>query len=139
MSPVQNKARGSPVLYPLFICVIRVIRGEILQRVTASTVPLVLFRLRGHNPRPVRAQRPRMSVRGAAGRGARGEGGGRSMSNTWKRILTVGLLLGVVVGSFVYFRQVYTTSKRLRTIDPGRFYRSGQLSEVGFRDAVERF
>jgi protein tyrosine phosphatase (PTP) superfamily phosphohydrolase (DUF442 family) len=41
--------------------------------------------------------------------------------------------------SFVWFRAVYTHGKRLREVEPGRFYRSGQLTVAGFTDAVKRF
>ncbi|HTU16636.1 MAG TPA: tyrosine-protein phosphatase [Gemmataceae bacterium] len=49
-------------------------------------------------------------------------------------------LVGVIfVVPAVYCRYVGVTSKRLRTVDPGRFYRSGQMTAEGFADAVERF
>jgi tyrosine-protein phosphatase SIW14 len=49
-------------------------------------------------------------------------------------------LVGViVVAPTVYFREVYDTNKRLRVVDPGRFYRSGQMTADGFADAVERY
>ena len=41
--------------------------------------------------------------------------------------------------SFVWFRATYTHNKRLREVEPGRFYRSGQLTVGGFTEAVERF
>lgn len=39
----------------------------------------------------------------------------------------------------VHFRWVYTHSKRLREVTPGRFYRSGELTADGFIDAIIRF
>jgi protein tyrosine phosphatase (PTP) superfamily phosphohydrolase (DUF442 family) len=38
----------------------------------------------------------------------------------------------------VYFRSVYDHGKRLRVVDPGRLYRSGQLTADGFEDTVRR-
>ncbi len=54
------------------------------------------------------------------------------------------VLLGVLVVSFglgvyVYFRAVYGHHKRFRVIEPGRFYRSGQMTAAGFTDVVRRF
>lgn len=50
------------------------------------------------------------------------------------------ILVGViVVAPMVYFREVYDTNKRLRVVDPGRFYRSGQMTADGFADAVQRY
>jgi protein tyrosine phosphatase (PTP) superfamily phosphohydrolase (DUF442 family) len=49
------------------------------------------------------------------------------------------IFLGLALGSYVYFRSVYTHSKRLREIVPGRVYRSGQLTADGFANAVDRF
>ncbi|HEY7426136.1 MAG TPA: dual specificity protein phosphatase family protein [Gemmataceae bacterium] len=52
----------------------------------------------------------------------------------------VAALVGViVVAPVVYFRCVYDTHKRLRIVDPGRLYRSGQMTADGFADAVERY
>jgi hypothetical protein len=47
------------------------------------------------------------------------------------------LLLGVA--PYVYFRSVYAHGKRLREVEPGRFYRSGQMTAEGFAEAVARF
>ena len=46
------------------------------------------------------------------------------------------LMVAVVVWGVYAFRADYTHSKRLRTVESGRFYRSGQLTEAGFREAV---
>jgi hypothetical protein len=46
-----------------------------------------------------------------------------------------GLLVGV---PFLHFRAVYDHARRLRVVTPGKFYRSGQLTAAGFRDAVAR-
>jgi protein tyrosine/serine phosphatase len=44
----------------------------------------------------------------------------------------------VVVFPVVYYRMVYTHSKRLRVIEPGRVYRAGQMTAEGLTDAVRR-
>jgi hypothetical protein len=49
------------------------------------------------------------------------------------------LVVVIVVAPIVFFRCVYDTHKRLRVVDPGRVYRSGQMTADGFADAVERF
>jgi hypothetical protein len=49
------------------------------------------------------------------------------------------LAIIVGVGPVVYFRMVYDHAKRLREVDPGRLYRSGQMTAEGFADAVHRF
>jgi tyrosine-protein phosphatase SIW14 len=48
------------------------------------------------------------------------------------------LVVVIVVAPIVFFRYVYDTQKRLRIVDPGRVYRSGQMTVDGFADAVER-
>jgi hypothetical protein len=45
----------------------------------------------------------------------------------------------VVVAPVVWFRMVYAHSKRLRVVDPGRFYRSGQMTAEGLADAVHQY
>jgi protein tyrosine phosphatase (PTP) superfamily phosphohydrolase (DUF442 family) len=39
----------------------------------------------------------------------------------------------------VLFRAEYATAKRFREVTPGRFYRSGQMTAAGLRDAIERY
>lgn len=55
----------------------------------------------------------------------------------------IGLIAGIVgivfVGPFVCYRAVYSYEKRLREVDPGRVYRSGQMTAEGFEDAVSRY
>ncbi len=41
--------------------------------------------------------------------------------------------------TYVWFRSTYSHNKRLREVEPGRFYRCGQLTADGFAEAVERF
>ena len=56
------------------------------------------------------------------------------------QVLLVAALVGCfVVGCYAYFRAVYEHDKRLRVVEPGRFYRSGQLTADGFADAVRRY
>jgi protein tyrosine phosphatase (PTP) superfamily phosphohydrolase (DUF442 family) len=47
------------------------------------------------------------------------------------------LMLAVAAGSFVYFRAVYTRTKRLRVVEAGRLIRSGQMRADGFAFAVQ--
>jgi hypothetical protein len=51
-------------------------------------------------------------------------------------LATAGFVLGMPV--FIY-RYVYVENKRLRVVAPGKLYRSGQMTEAGFKAAVERF
>ena len=54
-----------------------------------------------------------------------------------RRIACLLLLMFAVAAWATYdFRAEYTHGKRLRTVEEGRFYRSGQLTEAGFREAV---
>ena len=49
------------------------------------------------------------------------------MSIVTRALLVAGLGVILVVGPFVCFRAAYTYEKRLREVDPGRVYRSGQI------------
>ncbi|MFL5329475.1 MAG: fused DSP-PTPase phosphatase/NAD kinase-like protein [Gemmataceae bacterium] len=51
-----------------------------------------------------------------------------------------GSLIAVMIFAppVVYFRMLYDHHKRLREVTAGKFYRSGQLTEEGMRDAVAR-
>lgn len=53
--------------------------------------------------------------------------------------LVVTVMLGVAAWGTAAYRATYNHAKRLRTVEPGRFYRSGQLTAEGFADAVRRF
>jgi protein tyrosine phosphatase (PTP) superfamily phosphohydrolase (DUF442 family) len=58
----------------------------------------------------------------------------------WTRRALAVAVLGVVVGPpFALYRAQYAHAKRLREVTPGKFYRSGQMTAAGFREAVERF
>ena len=39
----------------------------------------------------------------------------------------------------IHFRWVYTHSKRLREVVPGKFYRSGEMTATGFRETAARY
>ena len=58
------------------------------------------------------------------------------MSAVTRGALIAALVVIVGVAPVVYYRDVYASSKRLRVVDPGRLYRSGQLTAAGFADAV---
>jgi lipopolysaccharide export system permease protein len=45
----------------------------------------------------------------------------------------------VTVVPFVHYRALYAHSKRLREVEPGRVYRSGQMNADGFRDARAQY
>jgi protein tyrosine phosphatase (PTP) superfamily phosphohydrolase (DUF442 family) len=51
----------------------------------------------------------------------------------------VGIAVLLTVVPVVRYRAVYTHSKRLREVTPGRFYRSGQMTADGFAQAVARY
>lgn len=59
------------------------------------------------------------------------------------RFLTVAgvisLALAVVAPAAIHYRLRYDHSKRFRIVSPGKVYRSGQLSEAGFREAVKTY
>jgi protein tyrosine/serine phosphatase len=55
----------------------------------------------------------------------------------WMLGLVVATL--VIVVPIIHFRWVYTEGKRLREVIPGKFYRSGEMTAAGFRDAHSRF
>jgi len=53
----------------------------------------------------------------------------------WSLIAFIVLIVGVA--PYVYFRAIYAHSKRLRVVEPGKVYRSGQMTAAGFRDAIQ--
>jgi tyrosine-protein phosphatase SIW14 len=58
----------------------------------------------------------------------------------WKSALLVGTIVALIVAlPFVVFRADWAHSKRLREIEPGRVYRSGQMTAEGFTDAVREY
>lgn len=61
------------------------------------------------------------------------------MTGVMRWSILAALIVVIVVAPIVYFRCVYDTYKRLRIVDPGRVYRSGQMTAEGFVEAVERY
>jgi len=55
--------------------------------------------------------------------------------------LTLSAVVVLIVGVWpiVEYRNVYTFDKRLREVDPGRVYRSGEMTAAGFADAIARY
>ena len=51
-------------------------------------------------------------------------------------LVVVGIVGGIPA---TYFRAHYAYAKRLRVVSDGKFYRCGQLTAPGFRDAIRRF
>jgi tyrosine-protein phosphatase SIW14 len=60
------------------------------------------------------------------------------MANVVRWAIIAALLGIVVVAPIVRYRMVYDHAKRLRVVEEGRLYRSGQLTAEGFADAVRR-
>jgi protein-tyrosine phosphatase len=60
------------------------------------------------------------------------------MYRSGKIVLLGILVLAFVAGVYGYFRFAYGYHKRLRTVEPGRFYRSGQMTAAGFTDTVRQ-
>jgi tyrosine-protein phosphatase SIW14 len=50
--------------------------------------------------------------------------------------LGVAIAALVILVPAVHFRAVYTHGKRLREVTPGKFYRSGEMTAAGFREAI---
>ena len=61
------------------------------------------------------------------------------MASIIRGSVVAALVVVIVVAPIVYFRCVYDTNKRLRVVDAGRVYRSGQMTAEGFADAVKRY
>ena len=58
----------------------------------------------------------------------------------WTRRALAVAIAGVVIGPpFMLYRAQYATTKRLREVTAGRFYRSGQMNASGFRETIERY
>lgn len=49
------------------------------------------------------------------------------------------MFMAVVVFPIVYQRNVWNHGRRLRAVEPGKMYRSGQLTVAGFKDAVKQY
>ncbi len=61
------------------------------------------------------------------------------MTTAVRWVLVAAIVAVIGVAPIVYYRNVYTYAKRLREVDPGRLYRSGQMTAEGFIDAVHRY
>lgn len=61
------------------------------------------------------------------------------MSGVIRWSVAAALVVVIVVAPIFYFRFVYDTYKRLRVVEPGRVYRSGQMTAEGFTDAAQRY
>ena len=60
------------------------------------------------------------------------------MSRIVRGALAASVALFVAGVPLLYYRYTLTTEKRLRVIEPGRFYRCGQMTVVGFTDTLKR-
>lgn len=59
------------------------------------------------------------------------------MRQRFIQLFGVAILTALVLApALIHYRQRYDYAKRLRVVTPGKVYRSGQLSEAGFREAV---
>jgi protein tyrosine phosphatase (PTP) superfamily phosphohydrolase (DUF442 family) len=61
------------------------------------------------------------------------------MARIMRWVGVVAIVVLVAVLPLVHFRYVYAHGKRLREVDPGRVYRSGQMNADGFRDARDLY
>jgi protein tyrosine/serine phosphatase len=61
------------------------------------------------------------------------------MSPPFRWILGLLIATLVTVVPYVHYRWVYTHGKRLREVEPGILYRSGQMTSSGFAEAVARY
>ena len=61
------------------------------------------------------------------------------MTRLWQGLVGLGFVVAFTAWTYCSFRATYSHNKRLREVEPGRFYRSGQLTVEGFTEAVERF
>lgn len=61
------------------------------------------------------------------------------MSRRGQVVLVAALVVGIASGFYLFFRAVYEHNKRLRVVEHGRYYRSGQMTADGFTDAVRRY
>jgi tyrosine-protein phosphatase SIW14 len=53
--------------------------------------------------------------------------------------LLAAIVLGLSVGLYFYYRAIWEHSKRLRPVEAGVLYRSGQLTAQGFEEAIRRY
>lgn len=60
-------------------------------------------------------------------------------SGWWRWFLGLTIGLSLVVLPYVYYRWNYETSRRLRTVVEGKFYRCGCLTAEGFKRAIQQY
>ncbi len=53
--------------------------------------------------------------------------------------LGIGLVAMILGVPFVYYRAELSRTKRLRVVEPGVLYRSGQMTAEGFREAIQAY
>lgn len=56
-----------------------------------------------------------------------------------RRCLSAAILVMLTAAPFLYFRWCYTYGKRLREVEAGKVYRSGQMTADGFAEAIARY
>jgi hypothetical protein len=56
-----------------------------------------------------------------------------------RRGLSLLIALIVILVPLLYYRCVYTETKRLRVVAPGKFYRSGMMTANGLENAIQQF
>ena len=54
-------------------------------------------------------------------------------------LLSLAIVSSVCGVTYSYYRATYNHARRLRVVTEGKFYRSGQLTANGFKDAFQRF
>jgi protein tyrosine/serine phosphatase len=54
-------------------------------------------------------------------------------------VLGVGVAAVALVPPVALYRAQYVHAKRFREVEPGRLYRSGQMTAAGFRETIERY
>jgi tyrosine-protein phosphatase SIW14 len=61
------------------------------------------------------------------------------MTRQGQFVLVALLVIAFIGGCYAYFRPVYEHGKRLRVVEPGKFYRSGQMTAPGFEEAIRTY
>lgn len=61
------------------------------------------------------------------------------MKRVTQWLLGIAVAAGIVLVPVMHYRATYAHGKRLREVEAGQFYRCGQLTSDGFRDAIKRY